>query len=68
MPVVISAGQWDFDPRTLNTGSEPNHGQDLTADAILASMDEIENREEMRILDQMLRDSPFRGHGHGYVR
>lgn len=59
MPTIIPADQWDFDPQSLDTGFQPNHGQELTTEAILASMEEVENREEMKTLDSLLKESPF---------
>ncbi len=67
MPTIIKADRWEFDPDALETGFSPNHGQNLTTESIIASMDDVESRPEMQELDRMLKESPcyLKGKEHG---
>lgn len=59
MPTLISADRWEFDPDRLPTGLSPNHGQELSTDAILKKMDEIEARPEIAEMDRKLMESLY---------
>lgn len=57
MPTIISANKWDYDPQRIDTGFQPNHGQELSTERILASMKELNSRPEMDEIFRLLRDS-----------
>lgn len=58
MPTIIPADLWEPIPDRLKTGFSPNHGQPLTTEAIIASMDEVDSRPEMHRLDEMMMTPP----------
>lgn len=57
MPTTIPAHKWDYDPQRIETGFQPNHGQELSTERILASMEELNSRPEMDELFRLLRNS-----------
>lgn len=56
MPTVIH-DDIKFDPERIDTGFQPNHGQELTTEAILQSMAELDARPEMNKLFELIRES-----------
>ena len=57
MPTVIPASNWHFDPDKIDTGFQPNHGHELTTDALLRSMEEINARPETDELFRLIKES-----------
>lgn len=56
MPQVIH-DNINFDPEKIDTGFQPNHGQELTTEAILASMEALDKRPEMKKLFELIKQS-----------
>ncbi len=58
MPTIIPVDTWEPAPDKPEAGFGPTHGQTLTTEKILASLDEVDSRPEMRLLDELMMTSP----------
>ena len=56
MPTVIH-DEIKLDPERIETGFQPNHGQELTTEAILKCLAELDARPEMSELFELIRRS-----------
>lgn len=54
MPTIIPADRWNFDPGKMDRGFQQNHGQELSTEAILESMDELDSRPETEELFRLI--------------
>ncbi len=57
MPTIIRSDKWNFDPENIERGFQQNHGQELTTQAILESMDELDARPETGELFRLICES-----------
>lgn len=58
MPTISPANKWEPFPDDFETGFSPNHGQELTTEEIIAHMEEVAGRPEMRRLNETMMASP----------
>jgi hypothetical protein len=56
MPTIISAGS--FDASKIDTGFSQNHGQPVTTQDVLSSLEKLSARKEMSDLNKLIMNSP----------
>lgn len=65
MPVIIPADRWEINAEEIGPEYMLNHGPsaEINTEKIIESINEIEERQEMKELDRLLMASPFYLHG-----